>query len=91
MHSSNTLEPTFLQDDNKFQTCVALLLTATLAVPLLKGFAPGFYSKRRSAVLLLIRLVMAGCAAVSAARCPGPRVPGAAASTKLRNSVIIRT
>lgn len=54
-----------MQDDISAHTCATLLTMGTQAVPLLKGLAPGFYRKRRTAVLLSIRLVMAGCAAVS--------------------------
>lgn len=47
-----------------------LLLVASAAVPFLERLTPGFYSKRRMPVLLAIRMVMAGCAAVSmACRC----------------------
>ncbi|PRW20960.1 26S proteasome regulatory subunit [Chlorella sorokiniana] len=54
-------------NDVPLNACIALLLLAIVAVPALKRLAPHVYRKRRTAVLLVIRLVMAGCAAVATA------------------------
>ena len=54
-----------MQGDVPFHMCIAGLLSATCVVPMLKVLAPRFYSKRRTPVLLAIRVAMAGCAAVS--------------------------